>query len=113
LREAGADVFLRTTRARELWRQLFLHPADELQHHLDAREKAFWVRCRTGEAPPLDSEAEELTPLLQKIAARHKKIARSSVAAALRGAGATGDFENDMEYIVALRETQRTDDEQS
>jgi len=113
LQEAGADVFLRTSRARDVWKKFFAYPADEIQYQLDEREKAFWVRCRTGEAPPLDNEEGELVPLLQKIAARHKKMANSSVSAALREAAGTGDFESDMEYIVALRETQRTNDEQS
>ncbi|MCL2123732.1 MAG: DNA primase, partial [Desulfovibrionaceae bacterium] len=111
LQEAGADVFLRTFRARALWEKVFAHPADEIQYHLDEREKAFWMRCRTGEAPPLDSEEGELAPLLQKMAARHKKMANSSVTAALRGGVETGDFASDIEYIVALREMQRKDDE--
>jgi DNA primase len=112
LQEAGADVFVRTSRAREFWKKFFAHPADEIQYYLDEREKAFWRRCRTGEAPPLDNEEGELGPLLQKIAAKHKKIAYSSVSAALRGAAETGDFESNMEYIISLRATQRTDDEQ-
>jgi DNA primase len=111
LQEAGADVLLRTSRARDLWKKFFAYPADEVQYHLDEREKAFWMRCRTGEAPPLDNEEGELVPLLHTIAARHRKMASSSVTAALRGAAVTGDFESDMEYIIALRETQRTDDE--
>jgi len=113
LQAAGADVFLRTSMARDLWKKCFARPTDEIQHHLDEREKAFWMRCRTGEAPPLDNEEGELAPLLQKIAARHRKMASNSVSAALRGAAETDDFKSDMEYIIALRETQRTDDEQS
>ncbi|MDR2695644.1 MAG: DNA primase, partial [Deltaproteobacteria bacterium] len=50
LQEAGADVFLRTSRARGLWQKCFAHPAGEIQYHLEEREKAFWMRCRTGEA---------------------------------------------------------------
>jgi DNA primase len=113
LREAGADLFLKSSPARALWEKFFAHPSDELMHCLNEREKAFWVRCRAGEAPPLDNEEGELRPLLRKLAARHKKTAGSSVSAALREAAATGDFETNMEYIVALRETQRTSDEQS
>jgi DNA primase len=111
LLEAGADVFLQTSRARDIWKKFFSYPADEIQYHLDEREKTFWMRCRTGEAPPLDNEEGELAPLLKKIAARHKKMARSSVAAVLRGGAGTGDFANDIEYIIALRAAQRTDDE--
>jgi DNA primase len=113
LQDAGADVFVRTSRARDIWKKFFAYPDDEIRYHLDEREKAFWMSCRTGEAPPLDNEEGELEPLLKKIAARHKKMASSSVSAALRGAAGTGDFTSDMEYIIALRETQRTDDEQS
>ena len=111
MQDAGADVFLRTSRARELWKKFFMYPADEIQYHMDEREKAFWMRCRTGEAPPLASEEDELAPLLQKIAARHKKMANRSVSAALRGGAGRGDFADDMEYIRVLRETQRMDDE--
>jgi len=113
LLDAGADVLLRTPRARELWKKFFAHPPDEIQYHLDEREKAFWMRCHTGEAPPPNNEEGELAPLLHKIAMRHKRTANRSVAAALRKAAETGDFADDMEYIIALRETQRTDDEQS
>jgi DNA primase len=113
LREDGADVYLRTSRARDLWKKIFAHPADEVRYHLDEKQKAFWMRCRTGEAPPLDDEEGELAALRQKIAARHKKMASGSVAAALRETAGAGDFESDKEYIRALRETQRTDDEQS
>ena len=113
VQEQGADVFLRTARARTLWNTLLAHPADEIPYHLDEREKEFWMSCRTGEAPPLDNEEGELAPLLQKIATRHKKMATSAVSAALRGTAGTGDFESDLEYISTLRETQRTDDEQS
>jgi DNA primase len=107
LQEAGADVFLRTSRAREFWKKFFAYPAAEIQYHLDEREKGFWMRCRTGEAPPLDNEEGELTPLLQKIEAKHKTMALRSVAAALRGAAETGDFESDMEYILALRKKKK------
>ena len=113
LQEAGADVFLRTSRARELWKKIFAHPADEIRYYLDEREKEFWMHCHTGEAPPPNNEEGELAPLLRQLAARHKKMAKTSVAAALRRAAETGDFEGEMEYIRALHETQRTDDEQS
>ena len=110
---AGADVFLRTFWARDLWKKLFEYPADMVQYHLDERGKTFWMSCLTGEAPPLDNEEGELAPLLKKIAMRHKKTAHSSVAAALREVAGTDDFANDVEYISSLCETQRKDDEQS
>jgi len=113
LQEKGVEVFLGTSSARTIWKTFLAHPADDIPYYLDERDKAFWMSCRTGEAPPLNNEEGELAPLLQKIAARHKKMATRSVAAALRGTARTGDFESALEYIYALRETQRTDDEQS
>ncbi len=119
LREAGADLFLKTSRARALWEKFFIHSADELPYCLDEREKAFRANCREGEAPPLvdgegrSREEEELAPLLRKIEARHRRTASGAVSAALREAAAAGDFDGDMEYIGALRLTQRTDDGQS
>jgi len=111
LLEAGADVFLLTPWACGVWKKFFAYPLDELQYHLDDREKAFWMHCRAGEAPPLDNEEGEFAPLRQKIAMRHKKMASSSVSAALREAAAIDDFAGEIEYIFALRETRRTDDE--
>ncbi|MDR0466346.1 MAG: DNA primase [Deltaproteobacteria bacterium] len=113
LLDAGADLYLRTSWARAFWEKFLAHPAKELELHLDEEERKFWMNCLYGEAPPAKNEEGELAPLLQIIATRHKQTANRSFSAALRKTAGTGDFEGDMEYIRALRATQRMDDEQS
>lgn len=59
LRELGAHLVLSAAWARDLWQKLEEYPVDEVVQHLDPREKRFWIRCRTGDVPPLDNEEGE------------------------------------------------------
>ncbi len=119
LRDLGAQHFLVSPRARELWRKLedlpsqTRIPPEDIVQYLDPKEKIFWIRCRTGDAPPLTSEEREfagISAMLQTMQmARHS----ASVSAALRHGTGDSDFETDLDFLRALQETlERTHGEQ-
>lgn len=105
LREAGADMALSAAWARQLWEKLEQFPSDEVVYQLSEREKGFWIRCRTGEVPPLDNEEGELAAVCQMLEGFQVRAQKASVSAALRRGAGAGDFEADKEYLRALQET--------
>lgn len=104
LRQRGVDLALTTTAARQLWDKIETHGADTVMHHLDEREKKFWVECRTHGAP-MDSGDKELYALIQYMDAFDSATQKSSLSAALRENARTGDFEADLDYLRVLQET--------
>lgn len=105
LQEMGAHLMLVSEWARELWKKLEAFPADEVVQQFDAREKNFWIRCRTGDVPPLDNEEGELSAIRTMLDTVHLTTQSASVSAALRQGAGAGDFEADLEYLRALQET--------
>ncbi len=105
LRRRGADLALTTAVARQLWDKIEEYGPEEVVYHLDEREKKFWVQCRTGEAPPLDSGDRELQSLVKELDAFDSATQKSSLSAALRENARTGDFEADLDYLRVLQET--------
>lgn len=105
LQEAGADLALGTEWARTLWAKIERYGADEVVQHLSEREKTFWIRCRTGEVPPLDNEEGELAAVRRMLADMHLKAQGASCMAALRQMGGVSDPAADMELLRALQET--------
>lgn len=113
LRELGAHLVLSAAWARELWQKLEEYPVDEVVQHLDPREKRFWIRCRTGDVPPLDNEEGEFGAIRTMLDTLHLTAQSASVSAALRQGAGAGNFEADLEYLRALQETlERTHGEQ-
>ena len=113
LRDIGAHLVLSAPWARELWQKLEDTPADEVVQHLDPREKRFWIRCRTGDVPPLDNEEGEFGAIRTMLDTLHLTAQSASVSAALRQGAGAGNFEADLEYLRALQETlERTHGEQ-
>ena len=104
LRRRGVDLALTTPVARRLWDKIEHYGPDDAIHHLDEREKRFWVQCRTGGAP-LDGGDKELQALLAYMDTFDSKKQKSSLSAALRENARTGDFASDLEYLRALQET--------
>ena len=103
LREAGAKVALAAPWAKTLWDKLErLGPEDDALHQLDAREKTFWIRSRSG--APLTNEQGELDAVLRMLENMQFDVQLNSAQAALRQSGG-GDFEADLEYLRALQET--------
>ena len=113
LRELGAHLVLSAAWARDLWQKLEEYPVDEVVQHLDPREKRFWIRCRTGDVPPLDNEEGEFGAIRTMLDTLHLTAQSASVSAALRQGAGAGNFEADLEYLRALQETlERTHGEQ-
>ncbi|MEG1610246.1 MAG: DNA primase [Bilophila sp.] len=113
LQELGAHLTLVSEWARKLWDKLENFSADEVVQQLDAREKNFWIRCRTGDVPPLDNEEGEFDAIRTMLDTLHLTTQSASVSAALRQGAGAGDFEADLEYLRALQETlERTHGEQ-
>lgn len=110
LRQRGVDLALTTTAARLLWDKIETHGPDDVIHYLDAREKNFWVECRTGGAP-MDSGDKELHALISYMDTFDSATQKSSLSAALRENARTGDFASDLDYLRALQETLGRHDE--
>ena len=113
LREVGAHFALRAAWARNLWKKLEDNPEDEVVQLLDQREKTFWIRCRTGDVPPLNNEEGEFAAIRTMLDSLYLTTQSASVSAALRQGAGAGNFEADLEYLRALQETlERTHGEQ-
>ncbi len=110
----GADLALRSDVARRLWDKLEATSSDEVFQELDQREKNFWSLCRGPEAPPRnDNGDKELASLRRSMDNYYRTAQSSSLAAALRANINTGDFEADLDYLRALKETLENGHEQS
>lgn len=105
LRDSGVDLALDAEWARDLWLKIERYGPDEVFNHLSEREKTFWIRCRTGEVPPLDNEEGELEAVRHMLADLHLKAQSASCMAALRQMGGTSDPAADIELLRALQET--------
>ena len=111
--EVGAHFVLKAAWARNLWKKLEENPGDEVIQLLDPREKNFWIRCRTGDVPPLNNEEGEFAAIRTMLDSLHLTAQSASVSAALRQGAGSGNFEADLEYLRALQETlERTHGEQ-
>ncbi len=113
LRELGAHFVLRAAWARNLWKKLEDNPEGDVVQLLDPREKTFWIRCRTGDVPPLNNEEKEFAAIRAMLDSLYLTTQSASVSAALRQGAGAGNFEADLEYLRALQETlERTHGEQ-
>ena len=113
LRELGAHFVLRAAWARNLWKKLEDNPEADVVQLLDSREKNFWIRCRTGDVPPLNNEEGEFAAIRAMLDSLYLTTQSASVSAALRQGAGAGNFEADLEYLRALQETlERTHGEQ-
>ena len=111
--ELGADLALHSAVARQLWDKIENHGPEEVFHHLDQREKNFWCKCCGPEAAPRDNGDRELESLRHYLNNYYASAQKSSLSAALRANTGTGDFEADMDYLRALKETLEKGHEQS
>ncbi|MFI3271114.1 MAG: DNA primase [Pseudomonadota bacterium] len=105
LRDARADLSLEADWARTLWAKIEHYGSEDVFEHLSEREKTFWVRCRTGEVPPLNNEQGELSAVLRMLDGLQMKSQSASCMAALRQTGGMSDPEADIELLRALQET--------
>ncbi|MBQ9407023.1 MAG: DNA primase [Desulfovibrio sp.] len=107
----GADMALRSVFARQLCEKLKTFSFDEVFQHLDQKEKNFWCYCRGPEVPPLDDGDNELTLLRRSLEDYYKTAQTSSLSDALRTR--TNNFEADLDYLRAFKETLENRYEQS
>lgn len=90
--------------ARGLWQKLEENPPEDVFQALDSREKTFWIRCRSGDVPPLTNEEGEFKAVCTMLYTLRMHAQSASVSAALRE-GKGGDFATDLEFLRALQET--------
>lgn len=105
LKQAGAWFHLKEGWSRQLWEKMENTPSDSIMQELDEREKTFWIRCRSGDVPPLDNEEGEFAAVHSMLEKMRLAAQSASVSAALRQGVGAGDFETDLEYLRALQET--------
>ena len=113
MQEIGADLALRSEIARRLWDKIETHGPEDVFHHLDEREKSFWCECRGPTAAPCDNGEKELEFLRQSLDQYYASAQASSLSAAMRANTGIGDFEADLDYLRALKETLEKGHEQS
>ncbi|MFT4301434.1 MAG: DNA primase [Desulfovibrio sp.] len=113
MQEMGADLALQSPIARQLWDKIETHGPEAVFHQLDQREKNFWCKCCGPEAAPRDDGDKELESLRHYLNNYYASAQKSSLSAALRANTGTGDFEADLDYLRALKETLENGHEQS
>lgn len=113
MQEMGADLALRSDIARRLWDKIETYGPEEVFYQLDEREKNFWCKSRGPEAAPCDSGEKELELLRQSLDQYYASAQASSLSAAMRANTGIGDFEADLDYLRALKETLEKGHEQS
>lgn len=105
LKQAGAWFHLKDGWSRQLWEKMENNPPESILQDLDEREKTFWIRCRSGDVPPLDNEQGEFAAVHSMLEKMQLAAQSASVSAALQQGVGTGNFETDLEYLRALQET--------
>lgn len=101
LQEMGADLVLVSPKSKEYWDKLAQY-GEEAFLFLSDSEKAFWVKCRSADAPPRDNEEGELAAISHLIQSIQKKSYVQSVAAAIRD----GSEDSQKAYLRALYNAQ-------
>lgn len=107
LREIGADLALTSQRSRIFWQIIEEHGADAV-YYLDERQKAFWQKQRSPEAPPCTNGDLELQCLKQSL---DRFYAHSQLAALEAAMNAGPGHELDLQYMHAMRDAMRKDNE--
>lgn len=111
LREMGADMALTTERARSLWELIEEYGPEEVVYHLDDKQRSFWQTQRGPQAPPRDRCELELNCLKNWLEQFYARNQAASLQAALASKGK--NFAADLEFLHAIRDTMRKDNEQS
>lgn len=113
LRSIGAELMLKTEKAKDFWKKLQSCPTPELPGLLDEEQKAFWLRQRGPCAPPLSDGNFEFECLEKALNTFYQKTKKVSLARALADTVHSADFQAQLEYLRALQETLEKSDEQS
>lgn len=111
LRDLGADLALTTERARNFWALVEQHGPEQVQYHLDEKQRKFWHSQRGPEAAPRVSFESELNCLKECLDRFYAQSQAASLRAAYAGPGRAAD--KDLAFLQAIRDTMRKEDEQS
>lgn len=109
LRDIGADLALTTQRARDFWALIERYGPDETPYHLDEKQKKFWHSQRGPEAAPRVSFTQEVSCLKESLERFHSQSQTAALKATFMKPGAK--FSDDLEFLYALRDTMRKEDE--
>lgn len=113
LRALGADLALSSQRSRIFWDLIEEYGPEEVVYHLDDRQKQFWLSQRKPDSPPRANGDFELACLKQSLDRFYAQTQAASLGAAL-GANISGrDFALDLQYLHAIRDAMRNNNEQS
>lgn len=111
LKEIGADVALSTERARKFWALIERYGESEVIYHLDEKQKKFWESQRGPHAPPRTSSEREFACLSASLERYYARSQAASLQAALSNRTTDQDFAVDLEFLCAIRDTIRKNDE--
>lgn len=111
LRDLGADLALTHPRSRQFWEVLTSYDPEEVVYHLDERQREFWQAQRAPGAPPLTSGDLELACLKESLEKFYIQSRAASLDQALN-TGQSKDFAQDLQYLQAIKDMMRTDNEQ-
>ncbi len=114
IRSMGADIVLRSTLARGLWRRIE-NEGGSAGYELDGQGRVLWNRWRGMESPPCTTPEPELEALKKVLDKYFHSIQRSSLSAVLRQNDAQGDYSAGMQILSALNVplSEKTTDEHS
>lgn len=112
LRAIGADVALTSPRAKEFWNALEKWDVDAVYHFLDEKQKQFWNRQRGPGSAPRDDGERELACLKNALDIYYKAAQKASLTSVLARKDSR-DFQTELDYLRALRETLENGNEQS
>lgn len=106
LRKIGADLALSSREARQFWDLLEQWRESEIFHHLDNRQKNFWMRHRHGnETAPLVTCEEEFDSLKDYLSSFYAASQRDSLIAAISENRTKKDYQLEREFLEALRDS--------
>ncbi len=113
LRAIGADLAITSQRGADFWNLIDQYGPDEVVHHMDEKQKNFWLSQRKPDAPPRVNGDFELACLKRSLDRFFASRQAAGLAAAM-GAGVSGEnFDMDMQYLHAIRDAMRNGNEQS
>lgn len=113
LRAIGADLALSNERSIAFWKLLEKHGPDEVVYHMDEKQRDFWLAQRRPDAPPRNNGDFELACLKQSLDKFYAQSQAASLEAALDANACEHDFDADLQYLHAIREAMRNNNEQS
>lgn len=111
LRGLGADLALTQPRSRQFWDLIEQHGPEEVIYHLDERQRRFWQERRNPPAPPLDKADFELACLKRELDRFYAASHAASLQTALSGGSSESDFAADLQYLHAIRDVMRSNNE--